>query len=224
MKLLIIIPAYNEQESILKTVQDILDNNVDADIVVINDCSKDNTEQILVDNHINHINLPVNLGLSGAVQTGFKYAYKNGYDAAIQFDGDGQHQAKYIPEMVKHLQQGYDIVIGSRFVTKRKDKSLRMLGSRIITAIIKLTTGRKINDPTSGMRMFNRKMIYDYAYNMNRRPEPDTLVYQIRHNAKIKEIQVEMSEREGGTSLYSGLSSSAKYMFNVVVSILFLSY
>ena len=224
MKLLIIIPAYNEQESILKTIHDIESNHINADILVVNDCSKDNTEQILVDNNINHIKLPVNLGLSGAVQTGFKYAYRNNYDAAIQFDGDGQHQACYIPAMLDALNQGNDIVIGSRFLNKPKDKSLRMIGSRVISALVKLTTGKTITDPTSGMRMLNSDMIYDFAFNMNRRPEPDTIVYQIRHKAKVKEVQVEMKEREAGTSYLSGLSSSFKYMFNVIISILFLSY
>ncbi len=224
MKLLIIIPAYNEEESILKTVNDITSNNIRADILVINDCSTDNTEMLLKNNNINYISLPMNLGLTGAVQTGLKYAYLNDYDAAIQFDGDGQHQAKFIPLMLTTLSQGYDIVIGSRFVTKTKDKSLRMIGSRIISFLIKVTTGQRIMDPTSGMRMLNRKMIYDYAYNMNRRPEPDTLVYQIRHKAKVKEVQVDMSEREAGVSLYHGLGSSFKYMFNIIISILFLSY
>ncbi len=224
MKLLIIIPAYNEEGSILKTINDITSNKVPADILVVNDGSKDNTEKLLIENHINHITLPVNLGLTGAVQTGLKYAYENGYDAAIQFDGDGQHQARFISKMLDTLSQGYDIVIGSRFVDKPKDNSLRMIGSRIISSLIKLTTHQTINDPTSGMRMLNRNMIYDYAYSMNRRPEPDTLVYQIHHGAKIKEVQVDMSERVTGTSLYHGLSSSFKYMFNVIISILFLSY
>ena len=125
--------------------------------------------------------------------------------------------------MVKEIENGYDIVIGSRFVVKRKGHSLRMLGARILTVLVKWRTGVRIADPTSGMRMLNRKMIYDYAYNINRRPEPDTVVYQMRRGAKIKEVQVEMNERTAGESLYKGLWSSAKYMISMVISIIFLS-
>ena len=222
MKLLVIVPAYNEEDSIINTIND-LNKYKNYDYLVINDCSTDNTKQILDDLDINHIDLPVNLGLSGAVQTGFKYAYDNGYDAALQFDGDGQHCAEYIGKMMEALDSN-DIVIGSRFVNAKKDKSLRMIGSRILSVLIKLFTGVKINDPTSGMRMLNRKMIYDFAYNMNRRPEPDTIAYEIRHGAKVKEVQVEMRERQGGTSLYAGLFSAFNYMFFQIISLIFLSY
>lgn len=223
MKTLIIIPAYNEQDNILKVIDDLETNLKGWDYVVINDCSKDNTGKILDEHHINHIDLPVNLGISGGVQMGYKYAYYNNYDAAIQFDGDGQHQAIYIPEMEKEIENGYDIVIGSRFaeMDRKKDMSLRMIGSRIIVLLIKLMTGKTVNDPTSGMRMLNRKMIYDYAFNMNRNPEPDTLAYQIKRGAKVKEIQVEMNLRMGGVSFYSGLFNSAKYMIKMIFSILF---
>ena len=222
MKLLVIVPAYNEEDSIINTIND-LNKYKNYDYLVINDCSTDNTKQILEDLNVNHIDLPVNLGLSGAVQTGFKYAYDNGYDAALQFDGDGQHCAQYIQMMMDELNDN-DIVIGSRFVTEKKDASLRMIGSRILSSLIKLLTGVRINDPTSGMRMLNRKMIYDFAYNMNRRPEPDTIAYEIRHGAKIKEVQVSMRERQGGTSLYAGLFSAFSYMFFQIISLIFLSY
>ena len=222
MKLLVIVPAYNEEDSIINTIND-LNKYKNYDYLVINDCSTDNTKQILEDLNVNHIDLPVNLGLSGAVQTGFKYAYDNGYDAVLQFDGDGQHCAQYIQMMMDELNDN-DIVIGSRFVTEKKDGSLRMIGSRILSSLIKLLTGVRINDPTSGMRMLNRKMIYDFAYNMNRRPEPDTIAYEIRHGAKVKEVQVTMRERQGGTSLYAGLFSAFNYMFFQIISLIFLSY
>ena len=120
MKVLVIIPAYNEEESILKVVKNLELSNTGCDYVVINDCSKDSTGKILDENNINHIDLPVNLGLTGAVQTGYKYAYYNDYDAAIQFDGDGQHLPEYIPALVAEIEKGYDIVIGSRFVDEKK--------------------------------------------------------------------------------------------------------
>ncbi|WP_308698223.1 glycosyltransferase family 2 protein [Thomasclavelia spiroformis] len=221
MKVLVIIPAYNEEENILRVVRNLELSNTGCDYVVINDCSKDSTGQILDENNINHIDLPVNLGLTGAVQTGYKYAYYNGYDAAIQFDGDGQHLPEYIPALVKEIENGYDIVIGSRFVNEKKHFSLRMLGSRIITAMIKLTTGVTINDPTSGMRIINKRLIKDYAFEINRKPEPDTLAFQIKKGFRAKEVQVKMEDRLAGTSIYAGLGNSIKYMLKVLITILF---
>ena len=221
MKVLVIIPAYNEEENILRVVRQLEAANTGCDYVVINDCSKDNTPKILDENKINHIDLPVNLGLTGAVQTGYKYAYENDYDAAIQFDGDGQHLPEYIPALVKEIENGHDIVIGSRFVDVKKHMSARMLGSRLITAMIKLTTGQKINDPTSGMRIINRKLIKDYAYELNRKPEPDTLAYQMKKGFRVKEIQVKMEDRVAGTSIYAGIGSSIQYMLRVLITIIF---
>lgn len=221
MKVLVIIPAYNEEENILRVVRQLESANTGCNYIVINDCSKDNTAKILDDNKINHINLPVNLGLTGAVQTGYKYAYENDYDAAIQFDGDGQHLPEYIPALVKEIENGYDIVIGSRFVDVKKHMSARMIGSRLISAMIRLTTGQKINDPTSGMRIINRQLIKDYAYELNRKPEPDTLAYQMKKGFKVKEIQVKMEDRVAGTSIYAGIGSSIQYMLKVLVTIIF---
>lgn len=149
-----------------------------------------------------------------------KYALKYDYDVAIQFDGDGQHQAKYLKDLVKEIENGNDIVIGSRFVEKKKPFTMRMLGSRIISFFIKLTTGKSIKDPTSGMRAFNKKCINELVTNMNLPPEPDTLVYMIKNGMKVKEVQVEMSEREFGTS-YLNAWKSIEYMLNVVISIIF---
>lgn len=173
--------------------------------------SKDSTPKILDENKINHIDLPVNLGLTGAVQTGYKYAYENNYDAAIQFDGDGQHLPEYIPALVKEIENGYDIVIGSRFVDVKKHMSARMLGSRLITAMIKLTTGQKINDPTSGMRIINRKLIKDYAYELNRKPEPDTLAYQMK-----KGFQSERNSSENGRSCCRNKHLCWNWKFNSI--------
>ncbi len=145
----------------------------------------------------------------------------NDYDAVVQFDGDGQHHAKYINEMVKELEKGNDIVIGSRYVIKKKPFSLRMIGSRIISFLIKITTGKKINDPTSGFRIYSKKLIPEFANYINYPPEPDCLVYLLRRKFKIKEIQVEMSEREYGTS-YLNAFKSFEYMIRICVSILFI--
>lgn len=221
MKVLIIIPAYNEEENILSVIQGLQKTVPECDYIVINDCSKDNTKKILEEHHIPHINLIVNLGLTGAVQTGYKYAWYHGYDAALQFDGDGQHLPEHIPDLIREIENGYDIAIGSRFVDKKKPFSMRMLGSRIITGVIQLTTGKQVTDPTSGMRMINRELIKDYAFEINRKPEPDTLAYQMKRGYRVKEIQVTMQERTAGTSIYSGIGNSVKYMVKVILTLLF---
>lgn len=218
MKTLVVIPAYNEALNIEKTVHDLEANAPDVDYVVVNDGSKDNTLEVLKKNHFNYIDGFCNLGLFGAVQTGFKLALKEDYDVVIQFDGDGQHSAKYIEPLVKEVENGNSIVIGSRFVDEKKPFTARMIGSRFIARAIKLVTGKTITDPTSGFRAYDRACIKDYALEMNNPPEPDTLVYMLRKQRKIKEIQVQMSEREFGES-YLNLVNTIKYMSRMMVSI-----
>jgi len=219
-KILIIIPAYNEEANILKTCEKIINynmkNKTNYDMIVINDGSIDNTQKILEDNNISHINLIHNLGIGGAVQTGYKYAYDNNYDIAIQFDGDGQHQAKYLKDLITQIEEGNcDIAIGSRFVIQKKPVSLRMFGSMIIEKCIKLTTGQKIKDVSSGMRAYNKKAIEELAKNPSLTPEPDTLVYMIKKGMKVKEVQVEMKDREFGES-YLNTFKSIKYMIDMM--------
>ena len=150
MKTLLIIPAYNEELNIEKTVKDITENT-SFDYVIINDCSKDNTKQVCEKNGFNILSLPINYGLTSGIQLGMKYAYKNEYDIAIQFDGDGQHQAKYVKDLVKEIEEGNcNVTIGSRFVTKKKSKSMRMLGSRLLSLAIKITTGKRYFRSNSG--------------------------------------------------------------------------
>ncbi|WP_155970788.1 glycosyltransferase family 2 protein [Streptococcus ruminantium] len=216
---LIIIPAYNEEGSIEAVVNNLESNFPEFDYVVINDGSKDRTSEICHENGFNIIDLPVNLGLTGAVQTGFKYAYKMNYNQAIQFDGDGQHLPEYIGDLVAEIKKGHDCVIGSRFVSAPKNYSLRMLGNSLISWSIRLTTGQKITDPTSGMRMFNKELIRDFALNVNYTPEPDTISFLIRQGYKIREVQVKMLERQAGQS-YLTLSRSIKYMVHMFTSIL----
>ncbi len=147
--LLIIIPAYNEEKSIERVVKNIITNFPEYDYVVVNDGSRDKTAKICKKNGFNYIDLPVNLGLAGAFQTGLKYAYRQGYEYALQYDGDGQHKIEYVEKLLTEIKSGSDIVIGSRFVDKKKPFSLRMLGSMVISFSIWLTTGKKIKDPTS---------------------------------------------------------------------------
>ena len=157
MRCLVIIPAYNEEENIVRVVENLQTNYPMYDYVVINDGSSDDTARICRKRGYELVDLPVNLGLAGAFQTGLKYAYRKGYDYAIQFDADGQHRAEYIGPMLEKIKEGYDIVIGSRFVTEKKPHSMRMIGSRLIAVATRLTTGKKVKDPTSGMRIFNKK-------------------------------------------------------------------
>lgn len=221
-KTLIIIPAYNEAENIKRVVDNLISNYSQYDYIIVNDGSCDETGIICKKNNYNLLDLPINLGLGGGIQAGFKYAYENGYDYAIQFDGDGQHQPEYIERMLEIITKGQaDIVIGSRFIEGYKPNNLRMLGSRLISVFIRLTTKKCIKDPTSGMRLFNRAMIKRFAYTMNYGPEPDTISYLIRCGAKVNEVQVEMKEREAGKS-YLNFKRSIQYMIHMCISIIFI--
>lgn len=222
---LAIVPAYNEQDSIVSTVEDLLSNAQGVDYVIINDGSRDDTLKICRERNYNVISLPVNLGLAGAFQTGMRYAVEQGYDYAIQFDADGQHSASFILPMVELAEKnGLDIVLGTRFKEKKKSKTdLRMIGSILITRMILYTTGVHISDPTSGMRLFNRHMIKLFAEESDFSPEPDTIAHVARSGAKIGEIQVDMRERIAGES-YLNLSRSISYMMRVCVSILFVQW
>lgn len=224
LKVLVIIPAYNEAENIERVVTDLKRRGGEIDYIIVNDGSKDDTTKICRSKGYALLDLPINLGLAGAFQTGMLYAFREGYDAAIQFDGDGQHDPTYIAPMAEVLERdGYDIVVGSRFCEEKKPRSLRMLGSRLISAAILLTTGKKITDPTSGMRIYSAKLLERFAGDMNYGPEPDTLAYLLRQGARVKEIQVVMHERIAGTS-YLSLGRSVRYMLNMFISILFIQF
>ncbi len=223
LKLLIVIPAYNEAESITRVVDDLIQNYPQYDYVVVNDGSRDKTAAICRAKGYHLIDLPVNLGLAGAFQTGLRYAAENGYDCAMQLDADGQHLPQYIAPMLETLEDGADIVIGSRFVTVLKPRTLRMLGSYLISWAIRLTTGRAICDPTSGMRMFNRRLLEEFALNPNYGPEPDTISYLIKNGAVVREVQVKMAERTAGQS-YLNFARSVQYMVKMGLSILLIQW
>ena len=217
------IPAYNEEENIVRVVDDLTCRFPQYDYVVVNDGSRDMTAALCRAHGYRLIDLPVNLGLAGAFQTGLRYAADNGYDCAMQLDADGQHRPEYIPAMLEELEDGADIVIGSRFLTVKKPKTLRMVGSYIISWSIRLTTGRAICDPTSGMRLFNRAMVEEFAQNLNYGPEPDTISYLIKNGAAVKEVQVEMGERIAGHS-YLTMMKSVQYMVKMAISILLIQW
>ena len=223
MKKIVIIPAYNEISNIRTTVQDILDHAPGFDYVIINDCSQDGTMRFCTEQGMNIINLPVNLGIGGAVQTGYLYAWRNGYDVAVQFDGDGQHDASYLGEMADFLQaQQADMVIGSRYIRREgfQSSSIRQFGIRYFSAWIKLLTGKRVTDPTSGMRMVNRDVmkIYSEDYPVDY-PEPESVVTILRMGKKVSEIPVIMRERQGGVSSISP-RKAVYYMIKVTLAIL----
>ena len=223
MKTLIIIPAYNEAENIERVVDRLISDFPQYDYLVINDGSSDATADICKKRGYNFVSHTVNLGLAGAFKTGMLYAYRFGYDYAIQFDGDGQHNPIYIEPMLNEMEKGCDIVIGSRFVDDKKPFTPRMFGNNLIEFCIFLTTGKTIKDPTSGMRMFNKKMIKKLALAIDLGPEPDTMALLYRKGADIREIQVEISERIAGKS-YLTIAKSINYMSRMVISIILLQW
>lgn len=222
MKKLIIIPAYNETENIVRTIENIKTNAPDFDYVIINDCSTDDTLKKCLEHKYNVVSLPVNLGIGGAVQTGYLYGVRNGYDIAVQVDGDGQHDAAFLHKMAEHLEKtGADMVIGSRFIEKKGFQSTgaRRAGIKYFTGLIRLLTGVVVTDPTSGLRMVNRKVMEQFAKNYPKDyPEPETAVTVLMENLKISEIPVIMRAREGGVSSIS-MKKSIYYMIKVSIAI-----
>lgn len=223
MKSIVIIPAYNEEKSIENTVADIRENAPEFDYVIVNDCSKDDTLKVCTDKGMHVLNLPINLGIGGAVQTGYLYAYKNGYDFAVQFDGDGQHDAKFLHGMRDYMaKHKCNMLIGSRFIEKEgfQSSGIRRFGIRYFSALIKLLTRTKITDPTSGMRMVDREVIEIYANSYPKDyPEPESVVAILNMGKTVGEYPVVMRERTEGVSSISPLRS-VYYMVKVTLAIL----
>ena len=226
-KVLLIIPAYNEEENILRTCNRINSCKEDYDYIIINDGSNDKTEEICKKNDLNYITLVHNLGIGGAVQTGYKYAYDNNYDIAVQFDGDGQHDIKYVKDLIKPiLENEVDFTIGSRFIkelSKFKSTGARRLGIKVISFFIKFFTGKKIYDTTSGFRAVNKDIIEEFSWNYpTEYPEPVSTTTLLKERYSLKEVPVEMNEREGGISSIRAWKN-IYYMINVVLSIFIVS-
>ena len=223
MKKLIIIPAYNESANIEKTIKMIQENAPEFDYVIINDCSTDDSKKICEKNGYNYIDLPINLGIGGAVQTGYRYGYEEDYDMAVQVDGDGQHDPKFLATMADYLEEhGLDMVIGSRFINKEgfQSSGARRMGIKYFTVLIQLLTGKKITDPTSGLRMVNHDVMKIFAYDYPKDyPEPESVVAILRQKKNVEEIPVIMKAREGGVSSISP-KKSVYYMIKVTLAIL----
>jgi len=223
LKKLVIIPAYNESANIVSAVSDIRENAPGFDYIVVNDCSTDDTLRVCRAQGIRVLKVPVNLGIGGAVQTGYLYGLRQGYDAAVQFDGDGQHDARYLESMAQAMdEQQADMVIGSRFITKEGFQSTRMrrMGIGFFTGLIRMVTGKTITDPTSGMRLVNLDVMRMFAADYPKDyPEPESLVRIIAAGKKVVEIPVRMKERAGGVSSIS-LLKSIYYMIKVTLAVL----
>ena len=217
-QVLLIIPAFNEEANIERVVDELIANHADLDYVIINDGSTDHTSEICHKRGYNIIDHPENRGLAAAFHTGMKYAFDKGYNYCVQFDGDGQHRAEFILPMKEKMDEGYNIVIASRFIRDKKPVNMRMLGSNLIERSIKKTTGVDIKDPTSGMRMYDSGLIEKFANGLNLPPEPSPLAYLIKSGSKVAEIPAVMDERIGGVSYLTPVQA-AKYMTKVLKDI-----
>ena len=226
MKVLVIIPAYNEEKNLERLLERLKKACPEYDAVVVNDCSKDNTLGICRAHGINTIDLPVNLGIGGAVQAGYKYAFYKSYDAAVQVDGDGQHDPRFIGMLVDEIRRGSSICIGSRFIDREgfQSSAARRAGIRFLSGLIRLFTGRLVTDPTSGFRACDGKCIALFSREYPRDyPEPETIVNATRHGLTITEIPVVMNRREEGKSSITGIKSFY-YMVKVSLSIIIASF
>ncbi|WP_435925838.1 glycosyltransferase family 2 protein [Paenibacillus sp. DYY-L-2] len=221
MRILVIIPAFNEEGNLGTLIEKFRDINVD--ILVINDCSSDRTAEVCERYGIKHIDLPCNLGIGGAVQTGYKYAANNNYDIAIQIDGDGQHNPHYINELIDPIiNEQADMVIGSRYIAKEGFQSsfIRRVGIKHFTRLIKLLLKQNITDPTSGFRACNRRVIQFFSEKYpTDYPEPETIVTLLRNELKVVEVPVIMNSRENGVSSINKIKA-VYYMIKVSLAIL----
>lgn len=224
MKTILLIPAYNEEANIVRTVSGVIDAGYDY--VVINDGSTDSTLELCKRNHFNVIDLTFNLGIGGAIQAGHKYAFRHGYDIDIQFDGDGQHDVNHVKTLVKAIEDGNDLVIGSRFISKDnrfKSSALRRVGIRWLGGVLKTFAHVTITDATSGFRAVNRKAMELFSKDYpDDYPEPESIAVAARKGLKIKEVPVVMHERQGGSSSIAGFSS-VYYMIKVTLAVIFAS-
>ena len=228
-KVLIIIPCYNEEANILRLYRSIVSALPQADkvmdVLFIDDCSKDETGVILRENGIPHLSLAVNLGIGGAVQAGIKYAFHQGYDWAMQMDGDGQHPPKELSKFLHwtNLHQP-DLLIGSRFLEKKGFQStkLRRIGIQFFSALIFLLSHKNITDPTSGYRMLGRRAIESAVHHYpDEYPEPEYLLECLFQGLKVDEIPIEMADRQAGTSSIHSFFQ-IYYMMKVSLSMIFL--
>jgi len=224
MKVLVIIPAYNEESSIAQVINEVQTLRRGYDIVVVNDGSTDRTLQRAAHAGANILSHPINLGIGAAMQTGFRYAVQHGYDCAVQVDGDGQHPPAEIPRLLEALERGSaDVVIGSRFLEGRGFQSTftRRIGIKYFQMLHRLLTGVRITDSTSGFRALNRKTLeLVERYYPDEYPEAESIVLYALNGQRMYEVPVSMRERQGGISSIGRLTG-VYYMFKVTLAIIF---
>ncbi len=218
-----LIPCYNEKENIERVIARLTATCPEVDYLIINDCSTDNTEEILRKNHFNHVTLSVNLGIGGGIQTGYRYAKENGYDITVQMDGDGQHDPAYLKNVIEPIEKGeLDMCIGSRFIKKEGFQSsvLRRFGINLLSNLIRILTGKRIYDVTSGFRATSKEMTAFFAdHYAADYPEPEAILAAVLTGYKVGESAVIMEERMGGTSSIHSFKS-VYYMIKVSLSLL----
>ncbi len=223
LKILIIIPAFNEEGSIERVVNDLTERFPQYDYLVVNDGSTDGTKDICNGNGYHVVNLIVNMGIGGAVQTGYRYAVNNRYDITVQIDGDGQHDVSYLEEMIRLIEDGRaDIVIGSRFLGTEGFQStrLRRTGIVFLSMLGKILTGVRVRDITSGYRVVNSKFIHIFAQDYPADyPEPEAMVIAAVHGGRILEYPVVMRERKTGESSIT-IKKSVYYMCKVTLAMI----
>lgn len=222
--LLIVIPAYNEEKNIGRVITELKEKAGDFPLLAVDDGSTDGTGELLRTMGVKTLRHRVNLGLAEAVRTGMKYALRHGFKYSMQFDADGQHDAAAVNRLYEKAGDGdHDIVIGSRYAEEKGSHSLRTLGGNLISLCIRLVSGERIKDPTSGMRLYDRRVMECFAASSHYSPEPDTLSYLISRGIKVTEVQVSMNERMSGRS-YLDITESLRYMFRMCSSILLLQW
>jgi glycosyltransferase involved in cell wall biosynthesis len=226
-KIAVVIPAYNEEASIasvIEAVNKLSSEQLQLTPVVVNDASRDTTGELISRLKCVPLHLPINLGIGGAVQTGVKFAFNNGFDFAVQIDADGQHPPQFIPTLASELEKKHwDVAIGSRFIDRQGFQSTfaRRTGIRFLQWLLECITGRSVTDPTSGMRLMNRKaMKVVYEFYPDEYPEPEAIILYYRRGLTFGEVPVQMNERQGGESSIQGLRG-CYYMFKVTIAIIF---
>ncbi len=221
-KILVIIPAYNEEATVHRVAREVRDFVPEADVLVVNDGSTDRTSEEAKKSGVTVLDLPFNLGIGGAMQAGYRYAFEKGYDLAVQVDGDGQHDPREIQKLIDSMRlRGLDLAIGSRFVgnSEYRPSTMRRVGISILSRVISVLVGQKIGDPTSGFRAANRRAIELFAFNYPQDyPEPEVLVLLKRSGLKMGEVAVEMNHRTCGASSITR-SRSLYYVAKVLLAI-----
>ena len=228
-RILVIIPCFNEQEAISLVIDEVnrlrITSGLHVEALVVNDCSTDATLAVIQQLDCQYLDLPVNLGIGGAMQAGYKFAYRNGYDIAVQLDGDGQHPADELPKLIRPLLANQaDVVIGSRFLNKTgfQSSAVRRIGIQYFRWLNQLLVGQVIHDSTSGFRAFNRRTLAVVnAYYPDEYPEPEAIVQFGLSRLRMLEVPVQMRERQGGVSSINN-SRAIYYMLKVTLGTLFI--